>query len=75
MFTVLGVAHLGEHLPRERLDGFGQGIEDVGGFMHPTRSCSAVPISKPSFATTSGITTSIGLTSAFDSKCPHHSAQ
>ena len=36
---------------------------------------SAVVISKPSFATTSGITTSIGLTAAFDSKCPHRSAQ
>ena len=39
------------------------------------RSFSAVIISKQSFATTSGITTSIGLTAAFDSKCPHRSAK
>jgi len=38
-------------------------------------SFSAVVISKPSFATTSGITTSIGLTVVFDSKCPYRSAK
>ena len=36
MFSVLGVSHLGEHLLRERLDGLGQGVEDVGGLVHPT---------------------------------------
>jgi hypothetical protein len=35
----------------------------------------AVIISKQSFATTSGITTSIGLTVAFDSECLHLSAK
>ncbi len=39
------------------------------------RSFSAVVISMQSFATTSGITTSIGLTAAFDSKCLHRSVQ
>jgi hypothetical protein len=29
MFAVLGVSYLGEHLLRERLDGLGQGVEDV----------------------------------------------
>jgi transposase InsO family protein len=39
------------------------------------RSFSVATTSKQSFATTSGITTSIGLTAAFDSKCPHRSAK
>ena len=39
------------------------------------RSFSAVPISKQSFAITSGTITSIGLTAAFDWKCPHRSAK
>ena len=39
------------------------------------RSFSVATISKQSFATTSGITTSIGLTAAFDSKCLHGSVQ
>jgi hypothetical protein len=39
------------------------------------RSFSAVTTSKQSFATTSGITTSIGLIAAFGSKCPHRSVQ
>ena len=40
MFTVLGVSHLGEHLLRERLDGLGQGVEDVRGFMHLMKNSS-----------------------------------
>jgi hypothetical protein len=31
------ISHLGEHLLRERLDGLGQGVEDVRGLVHPTR--------------------------------------
>jgi hypothetical protein len=40
MFTVFGVSHLGEHRLRERLDGLGQGVEDVGGFMHLMKNSS-----------------------------------
>ncbi len=36
MFTVFGVSHLGEHLLSERLDGLGQGVEDVRALVHPT---------------------------------------
>jgi len=39
------------------------------------RSFSVTITSKQSFATTSGITTSIGLTAVFDSKCPHRPAK
>ncbi len=40
VLTVLGVSHLGEHRLSERLDGLGQGVEDVGGFMHLMKTSS-----------------------------------
>ncbi len=40
VLAVLGVSHLGEHRLSERLDGLGQGIEDVGGLVHPMKSSS-----------------------------------
>ena len=51
------------------------GYEPYGKSDSTGRSFSAVIISKQSFATTSGITTSIGLTVAFDSECLHLSAK
>jgi hypothetical protein len=34
VLTVLGVSHLGEKRLRERLDGLGQSLEDVGDSVH-----------------------------------------
>jgi transposase len=51
------------------------GYEPYGKSASTGRSFSAVIISKQSFTTTFGITTSIGLTAVFGSKCPHRSAK
>jgi hypothetical protein len=40
MFAILGVSDLGEHLLRERLNGLGQGVENVRGLVLIMRTSS-----------------------------------
>ena len=40
VLAVFGVSHLGEHRFSERLDGLGQGIEDVRALVHLMRTSS-----------------------------------
>ena len=40
MFAILGVSDLGEHLLRERLNGLGQGVENVHGLVLIMRTSS-----------------------------------